>query len=89
MSDRDDITPDMPEDEGLTEPELAIEEIEGARLLGNEARARLRADGFTDEEIDAWADTYYAQSANGRDEGDVEGLVAFIAAEQAAGRSPA
>jgi hypothetical protein len=84
----DDITPERPDAEGLAEPELTIDEEEGARLLANEARHRLRADGFTDSEILAWAETYYATTADGRDEGDVDGLVAFIAAEQAAGRTP-
>jgi len=84
----DDVTPERPEAEGLVEPELTIEEEEGARLLANEARHRLRADGFTDSEITAWAGTYYATTADGRDEGDADGLVAFIAAEQAAGRRP-
>jgi hypothetical protein len=84
----DDITPEGPEDEGVAEPELTTEEVEGARLLGNEGRARLRADGFTDDQIDRWANAYYTTAVGGRDEGDVNGLVAFIAAEQAAGREP-
>jgi hypothetical protein len=88
MSNGDDITPERPEAEGLVEPELSTEEIEGARLLGNEARHRLRADGFTDTEIDAWANIYYRTADDGRDEGDVDGLVAFIHAEEAAGRRP-
>ena len=84
----DHLTPEMPEDEGVVEPELGTLEIEGDRLLANEARARLRADGFDDDEIDAWTRAYYVSSAGGTDEGDVDGLVAWIAEEQAAGRSP-
>ncbi len=84
----DDLIPDMPADDGVDQPELRTVEIEGARLLGNEARARLRADGFDDDEIDAWANAYYVSSAGGADEGDVDGLIAWIAEEQAAGRSP-
>ena len=30
-------------------------------LLGNDARARLHADGFDDEQIDAWAETFIAE----------------------------
>jgi hypothetical protein len=82
----DDVVPDMPADEGLDQPELGTLEVEGARLLGNDARARLRSDGFDDDEIDAWANAYYVANA---DEGDVDGLIAWIAEEQAAGRSPA
>ena len=84
----DDVTPEMPEDEGIIEPELRTEEIEGARLLANEARVRLRADGFDDDEVDAWTRAYYVSTEGGADEGDVDGLVAFIAEEQAAGRTP-
>jgi len=87
MSDTDGIVPDMPESEGLREPELRTDEIEGARLLANEARGRLRGEGFTDTEIDGWVRTYYVRSTDGAGEGDVEGLVTFIRAEQAAGRS--
>ena len=81
--------PTCPPDEGV-EPARAAGrvEIEGARLLGNEARGRLRADGFGDDEIDAWANAYYVSGAGGADEGDVDGLIAWIAEEQAAGRQP-
>lgn len=88
MSSDDGITPDRPEADGLAEPQLSTDQIEGARLLGNEARHRLRSDGFSDAEIDAWAATYYVAKAGGSDEGDDEGLIAFIAAEQSAGRKP-
>jgi hypothetical protein len=80
----DAVQPDRPEQEGLAEPELPQVDVEGARLLANEARGRLRADGFDDDEIDAWVRVYFEQGH----EGTVDGLVAFIAAEQAAGRTP-
>jgi hypothetical protein len=80
----DAVQPDLPEQEGLAEPELPEVDIEGARLLANEARGRLHADGFDDDQIDAWVRVYFEQGH----EGSVEGLVAFIAAEQAAGRTP-
>jgi hypothetical protein len=88
MSERDDVSAEMPEDEGLVEPELAINEIEGARLLANAARTRLHDDGFNDTQIDAWARTFYTAVLGGIDEGDVDGLVAFIRAEEASGRGP-
>ncbi|MFN8038270.1 MAG: hypothetical protein U0Q07_03570 [Acidimicrobiales bacterium] len=84
----DDVTPDFPEEDGVAEPELPEVDVEGARLLANEARDRLRPDGFTDDEIDAWTRSYFESDAGGQGEGDVDGLVAFIEAEQAAGRSP-
>jgi hypothetical protein len=74
----DPVIPDRPEDEGLVEPELPEVDVEGARLLANEARGRLHADGFTDTEIEAWVRLYFEQGH----EGDVDGLVAFIEAEQ-------
>ena len=80
----DDVEPDQPEDDGLAEPELPEVDIEGARLLANEARARLHADGFDDSEIEAWVRVYFEQEH----EGTVEGLLAFIVEEQAAGRTP-
>ena len=80
----DAVQPDRPEQEGLAEPELPQVDVEGARLLANDARGRLRADGFGDDDIDAWVRVYFEQGH----EGTVEGLVAFIAAEQAAGRTP-
>jgi hypothetical protein len=89
VSESDDIFPETPEAEGLVEPELDTEEIEGDRLLANEARSRLRADGFTDAEIDAWVRAYYTQSVGGRDQGDVDGLIRFIQAEQASGGTSA
>jgi len=81
----DAITPEHPEDEGLDQPVLPQVDVEGDRLLANEARGRLRADGFTDTEIDAWTRVYFEQGH----EGDVEGLVAFIAAaEEGTDRRP-
>ncbi|WP_334142151.1 hypothetical protein [Rhabdothermincola sp.] len=85
MSDTDGITPESPESEALSEPELPTEDVEGARLLANEARARLRAEGFDDDEIDAWTRVYFERGH----EGSVEGLVAFIRSEQEAGRDHA
>ena len=42
-----------------------LPQIEGARLLGNDARERLHADGFDDEQIDAWAETFIAEVGSG------------------------
>ena len=70
--------PLKPEDVGVPEevPELA--EIEGARLLGNDARERLHADGFDDAEIDAWAETFIAEKSSGT----VDEFVAWIAQQE-------
>jgi hypothetical protein len=56
-------------DQGPAEPEAA--EVESARLLANQARPRLGADGFSDERIDELASDFIA-----RDLG--EGLEEFL-----------
>jgi hypothetical protein len=84
MTETDGVQPEPPESEGLRQPELPDADIEPARLLANEARARLEGEGFDDDEIDAWTRVYYER----RGEGDVEGLLAFIRSEQASGRRP-
>ena len=60
----------------ITPAELG--QIEGARLLGNDARDRLRADGFTDQEIDEWAETYVAENGGG----EVDEFVAWIGEQE-------
>lgn len=52
--------------------------IEGARTLGNEARERLRADGFTDDQIDQWALTFITED----DAGSVDDFIAWIARQE-------
>jgi hypothetical protein len=70
--------PRKPEDVGVPEevPELA--QIEGARLLGNDARERLHADGFDDAEIDEWAETFIAENSSGT----VDQFVAWISRQE-------
>jgi hypothetical protein len=71
--------PEMPEDAGIAEEVPELMQIEGARMLGNDARARLHADGFTDAQIDAWAETFIAEKSSG----DVDEFVAWIAGREA------
>lgn len=73
------LTPERPADAGVPE-EIPDElgQIEGARTLANAARERLRAEGFTDDEIDEWADTFIAETSSG----DVEQFIAWIAARE-------
>ncbi len=66
MGPMDDLIPERPRDAGV--PEEIPEElgaIEGARTLGNEARGRLRRDGFTDTQIDEWAESFIAEVGAG------------------------
>ena len=67
------IPHDPPEVGVRTEvPDLA--QIEGARLLANEARAFLTNCGFTDDQIIHWAETYISREGSG----DVESFVDWI-----------
>jgi hypothetical protein len=68
------LTPESPREEGVKVPSPPIEDVEGIHLLDNEVRARLEAQGFTDDEILRWVEAYFAQDH----EGDAEGLLAFI-----------
>jgi hypothetical protein len=70
--------PLSPEDVGVPEEIPDLPQIEGARLLGNEARERLRADGFDDAQIDEWAETFIAEVGSGT----VEEFVDWIAREE-------
>jgi hypothetical protein len=73
--------PAKPEDVGVPEEIPDLMEIEGARTLGNDARARLHADGFDDAQIDAWAETFIAEVGSGT----VDEFVAWIAREERGG----
>jgi len=70
--------PASPEDVGVAEEVPDLPQIEGARTLGNEARERLHADGFDDQQIDAWAETFIAEVSSGT----VEQFVAWIAQQE-------
>jgi hypothetical protein len=68
-------TPESPRDAGVAEtgPD-ELGQHESASLLANEARERLRADGFTDSQIGRWAETFIAE----RGSGDADEFVAWI-----------
>jgi hypothetical protein len=57
--------PTSPADVGVPEEVPDLPQIEGARLLGNDARERLHADGFDDAQIDEWAETFIAEVGSG------------------------
>ncbi len=67
-----------PEDVGVPEEIPELGEIEGARMLGNDARRRLHADGFDDAQIDEWAETFIAEVGSG----EVDEFVAWIKARE-------
>ena len=78
----DDVVPESPRDAGVPVPTARIEDVEPERLLENEARDRLRADGFTDDQILRWAEAYYAEHT----EGDTDDLVNWIRAQEGRAR---
>ncbi len=75
----DPVIPERPRDANVAEevPD-STSAIEGARLLGNEARPRLRADGFTDRQIDEWAESFMTEVGSG----EVDDLVAWISEQE-------
>jgi hypothetical protein len=76
--DRPGLSPEDPRDEGVAAPAPSIEAEEPARMLANEARARLEADGFTEQQILDWVEAYTAEDRDG----EVDGLFAFIRAHE-------
>jgi hypothetical protein len=77
------LVPRLPEEFGVVVRELSILDVEGARLLANDARPQLCAAGFSDEAIQAWVDAFFAE----RHEGSVRELLAWIAQQQRGGVS--
>lgn len=68
------LKPEHPHDAGIDETMPDFDHFEGAELLANEARSRLRHAGFTDDEVDEWAHTYISEVGTG----DVFSFIAWI-----------
>jgi hypothetical protein len=66
--------PHDPPEVGIPTEVPTLGQIEGARLLANEARRFLIGCGFTDAQILHWAETYIARHGSG----DVECFVGWI-----------
>ena len=76
-----DLTPEEPHQAGVPEKVADASHEEGARILGDQARERLKDRGFTDEQIREWAETYIAEEGSG----NVDGLIAWIAEREREG----
>jgi hypothetical protein len=76
-TDIDKREPDTPEE--APEPEAA--EVESARLLANQARPQLGAEGFADQRIDELASAFIAKDVG-------EGLHQFLRWARAQGQVP-
>jgi hypothetical protein len=83
---RDDgLQPESPDEAGVDAPPLPIEKVEPERLVENEVRDRLKADGFTDNQILRWVEAYFAE----HDEAEPDDVVAWIREEETrTGREP-
>ena len=66
--------PHRPRELGIDEMVPDIAQIEGARLLANQAREFLTDCGFDERQVLVWAETYIAAEGSG----DVESFVAWI-----------
>jgi hypothetical protein len=79
----DGVHSEFPQEAGVDVPPVPIEKVETERLLENEVRGRLEADGFSDEQILRWIEAYFAE----HDEGEPDDVVAWIRdQERPAGR---
>jgi hypothetical protein len=76
------VRPGSPADFGVPQPELATEQIEPSRLLANEVRDRLHGAGLSDQQINDWADAFFAT----HDEGGGTEFLAWIQVQQAPSR---
>ncbi len=72
------LTPETPKEAGVAPRPSRIEDVEPERLLENEVRARLEADGFTDDQILRWVEAYVAENG----EGEPDDVVAWIRAKE-------
>ena len=73
------LVPRLPDEFDVPVRELSITDVEGARLLANEARPELCDAGFSDEAIQAWVDAFFAH----RHQGSVAELLSWIEQQQA------
>lgn len=73
---------EFPDEAGVDVPPVPIEKVETERLLENEVRARLAADGFTDDQILRWVEAYFAE----HDEGEPDEVVAWIRDQESPAR---
>ena len=74
VADDDDLTPEDPEVAGIRPHTDRVEDVEPERMLENEIRGRLEADGFTDQQILKWVEAFFAEHS----EGEPDEVVAWI-----------
>ena len=72
------LEPEFPRDEGIPAPEPKIEDVEPVRLVENEVRGRLEAQGFDERQVLRWVEAYFAQHTGG----DADDVIRWIEAQQ-------
>ena len=76
-----DLRPEEPHEAGVPEKVADQSHEEGARILADEARDRLKERGFTDQQIREWAETYIADEGSG----DVDSFITWIEEQERSG----
>lgn len=69
-----DIQPERPKEAGVEEATPPTMQVEGARVLADDAKPLLEGKGFSDDQIRRWADTYIAEVGSG----DVDSFINWI-----------
>jgi hypothetical protein len=72
---RQDLEPERPGEAGVPERTPDDSRIEGAHVLASQARPHLEGQGFSEDQIIRWADTFIAEEGNG----DVDRFLDWIA----------
>lgn len=72
--DDEELVPAPPRQAGVDEAEPESMQVEGARLLADQARGRLHAQGFADEQIRLWAEAYVREQGAG----DIDAFLDWI-----------
>ncbi len=78
-----DLVAEAPREAGVGSAEADVSHLEGAHVLAEEVRPRLRAQGFADQQILDWAKAFLASKDSG---GDVE-FLAWMRNEEQASKS--
>lgn len=73
-----DIEPERPHESGVEESTPPTMQVEGARVLADDAKPLLEGKGFSDDQVRRWADAYIAEVGSG----DVTSFVTWIDRQQ-------
>lgn len=73
-----DIEPEHPEEAGVAKKTPELAQIEAGSILAADAKPRLAGRGFSDDQIERWAQTYVAEVGSG----DVDAFLEWIEERQ-------